>query len=360
MASENFAVFVQNCQGTYALDATVLLPVIIVNTGNGPSTQNATLAQIANAGSYVTSANLPSFSYAPLATLSSYVTSATLANFSYAPLATLSSYVTIATLTSYSYAPLASVRTLLTQATTYYMSPSGSDGNNGTSVGAPWASFSHAFSIICNTIDFGGQTVTLQLANGTYTTGASLTSPWVGGGALVITGNSSSATYVQIATTTSICFSNTAVLPGTVTIQNLTVSSSSSAGICNYGAGTIKFNNIAFGAFNSGNMHLLCYGPGAVIVAGGNYSIKGAAGCHVDCQYNGVVLIAGVTVTIAAGSWNFASGFIFAQGPSLVVTSGTTWSGSANVTGQKYSVTFGSILLTGGTSGSLPGGTGGS
>src|SRR5437868_5657874 len=47
-------------------------------------------------------------------------------------------------------------------ASTYYISPSGADGNAGTSTSAPWKTFGHAIPLL-NAGD------TLYLLNGTYT-----------------------------------------------------------------------------------------------------------------------------------------------------------------------------------------------
>ena len=51
-------------------------------------------------------------------------------------------------------------------ATTYYISPSGSDSNNGTGTGTPWRTFTKAFSVATC-----GDTLTLR--NGTYGDGNS-------------------------------------------------------------------------------------------------------------------------------------------------------------------------------------------
>jgi hypothetical protein len=84
------------------------------------------------------------------------------------------------------------LRQILTGNTTYYLSPSGNDSNNGTSSGTPWLTCAHAAQFFKDNLDFNGFQVTLQLALGspgsptTYTS-TSLTNcvfdgPLLGGG----------------------------------------------------------------------------------------------------------------------------------------------------------------------------------
>ena len=54
-------------------------------------------------------------------------------------------------------------------ATTYYISPTGNNNNNGLSTGAPWLTFAHAFANMAN----GGCGHTLNLMNGVYGDGTS-------------------------------------------------------------------------------------------------------------------------------------------------------------------------------------------
>jgi hypothetical protein len=65
-------------------------------------------------------------------------------------------------------------RQLLTQATTFYVSPSGSDTLGDGSAARPWQTLQYAGSWVMSNCDFGGQKVTIQLAHGTYTAGVEL------------------------------------------------------------------------------------------------------------------------------------------------------------------------------------------
>jgi hypothetical protein len=67
-------------------------------------------------------------------------------------------------------------RTALTGPKTYHIAPppTGSDTTGDGSAATPWATPQYAIDQIQATIDFGGQTVTVSMANGTYTGGLSI------------------------------------------------------------------------------------------------------------------------------------------------------------------------------------------
>lgn len=92
-------------------------------------------------------------------------------------------------------------RTILTTPTTFYVSTAGSDVTGVGSLANPWFSRSHAYNTLQSKYDLGGQTVTVQLANGVYTDSLQATGPLVGqngAGGLIFTGNTADATQVVI------------------------------------------------------------------------------------------------------------------------------------------------------------------
>ena len=76
-------------------------------------------------------------------------------------------------------------RELLTSARTYYVSTSGSDSNDGLTVGNPFLTIQKAIDV-ANGIDSGGFNVIIQLANGTYSLSSSVTLKQVSGNPTVI------------------------------------------------------------------------------------------------------------------------------------------------------------------------------
>ena len=71
-------------------------------------------------------------------------------------------------------------RTLLTATTNFYVATTGSDSNNGRS-STPWLTINHALNYVQQNYDLGGQTVNINVADGTYTTVVTLAGPFVGG-----------------------------------------------------------------------------------------------------------------------------------------------------------------------------------
>ena len=94
-------------------------------------------------------------------------------------------------------------RFLVTYPITFYIDPAGSDQNPCTQE-SPCATAQNVYSNIINSFDMGGQTVTIQFADGTYNSGVtsasgsgiiSAASP-VGGGTIIFQGNISDNTKV--------------------------------------------------------------------------------------------------------------------------------------------------------------------
>lgn len=96
------------------------------------------------------------------------------------------------------------VRTLLTANTNFYVDPTGSDSNSGTS-SSPWLTIQHAIDVLASDYDLNGKCAIINLADGTYA-GAVITSGLNSGGIATdpvyyninIVGNLSDATKVTI------------------------------------------------------------------------------------------------------------------------------------------------------------------
>ena len=194
-------------------------------------------------------------------------------------------------------------------------------------------------------MDLAGYTVTIQIADGTYTAGLSIASPWTGGGRVTVQGNGSTPANVVINCASSSCMIVTAVLPGILHIKDMKLVSSGggSTGIEHAGAGTLNFSNIDFGA--CGSWHMSCSRSGAFVDAVGDYAISGGAAGHVLAMMFGVVRLNGATVTLT-GTPAFGVAFVYLSRAGLLSAEVMTFVGSA--TGARYSVDSGSIIYTGG------------
>ncbi len=82
---------------------------------------------------------------------------------------------------------------------TYYVRTDGSDSNDGLSNSASGAflTIQKAINVIA-ALDISTFNVTIQLADGTYSAGASVGSPWVGSGTVTLTGNSGTPANVVL------------------------------------------------------------------------------------------------------------------------------------------------------------------
>jgi hypothetical protein len=254
------------------------------------------------------------------------------------------------------------LRTVLSAPATYYVRTDGSDSNTGltdTAAGA-FLTIQHAYDVITGTIDLGGQTITIQVRDGTYTGQTQFAQPWAGGGSIIISGNAvtPSNVIISISAAGQYGFINTCTLPGSLTIKNMKITTSGSAIDCirNVAPGEMSFANIIFGA--CANAHLVSAMDGAIIKAVGDYSITGNAVIHGYCQGCANLLISAVTVTLS-GTPAFSAAFVFAERLSLIDGSLSTFSGAA--TGTRYNANANSVINTGGGGATyFPGNVGGS
>jgi hypothetical protein len=224
------------------------------------------------------------------------------------------------------------IRQLLAGPVTYFVSPTGSDSNNGLTSGTPFLTIQHAYNVIAGTLDFGGQTVTIQLADGTYTAGLSISSAWAGGGALVLNGDATTPDNVVLSTSNYGIFNNSVNLPGPVTVQHMKITTTANDCIRNQGSGQINFNDIDFGA--SAGMHVAATSIGASCVATGNCRITGAPAGTVAfyAQSQAQVFIRGFKWTLGPARLTWSAGFAFATQASLIAANTVTFVGSQTVT----------------------------
>jgi hypothetical protein len=243
-------------------------------------------------------------------------------------------------------------RTLLSGNTTYYVAASGSDSAAGT-VGAPWQTIQHAVNVILSTIDLGGFTATISVANGTYTAGLSLSEPFTGGGNVILQGNTGSPSSCIISRTSAdaIAVTNSSLSVEGFKLQTTTAGN----GLVAYEEGTVYIA----GGMNFG----VCAGAqisaqnGGVVRSLSSYSISGNATAHVYFTTGGLFNQQTGTVTLS-GTPNFTTAFAFGTGGGQAVIQGVRFSGSA--TGLEFNLQANAVINTLGAGASyLPGGTSG-
>lgn len=249
-------------------------------------------------------------------------------------------------------------RLRLASAASIFLSASGSDSNTGFASGSPLLTISHALSVIANGWDIAGNSATLQLADGTYTTGTSFDLGVIGAdlAGLVINGNAvtPSNVLISVSGTNALYFARAMQ----ITLQNMKLQTSSGNWACivaDQGATVALGAGMQFGTCSGVHMSGL---NGGRILANGNYTINGNALAHLAADYGAFISITGRTITLS-GTPAFSSAFATAADCSTMNLSSNTFSGAA--TGARYLAQTNAVINTGGGGASyLPGNSAGS
>jgi hypothetical protein len=244
------------------------------------------------------------------------------------------------------------IREVLTAVRTYYVRTDGNDANTGlaNTAGGAFLTIQKAVDTI-SLLDINAKTVTIQVADGTYT-GAVTLKNCVGfavAGNLVIQGNSGTPANVVISMAGN-CFTADG-LNVIWDIKDMKILSSAGNCIFSTNNSVVRFTNLNFGA---SVIHI--HGRyGGKVLATGNFTISGSATFHAFAGWGGgVVDVVGFTVTLT-GTPAFTN-FAYATSVSMIRYSGNTFSGSA--TGSRYYVEANAVIHTVGAT--LPGNSAGS
>lgn len=250
------------------------------------------------------------------------------------------------------------VRERLSANRTYYVRTDGSDSNDGlaNSSGGAFLTLQHAVNVVLG-LDLSVYDVTIQVADGTYTAGITITAAFTGSGNVNIIGNSTTPANCVISVTSAHCFNVSGggkLFVGGFKLQTTT------AGSCilvsGSGSSVRLSSSMDFGA--CAGAHISVDAQAAFVGSGIDYTISGGAVWHWFSSANGPALLTSQSQTITlTGTPNFSGQFFRADGGYSVVNA-ITFSGSA--TGQRYYVQYNGIIqtyLSGGTY--LPGDVGG-
>jgi hypothetical protein len=242
--------------------------------------------------------------------------------------------------------PEATVNTL-TENRTYYVRTDGSDGTSGlvnTSAGA-FRTLQKALDTYA-ALDLAGFYVTIQLGDGTHTSGGILRATPVGATSalpLRIEGNSASPASCIISTTSSDCLK---VENGALAYINgveLRTTSSGSGLECPNNGRIVWGTSMRFGA--CANYHMQATN-GGILISSGGYTVSGNAQAHQHCTTNGYILVQSGTVTLS-GVPAFSAYYIGINGAYVQYASTVAFSGTA--TGARWLVHDNAILYTGAT-----------
>lgn len=234
---------------------------------------------------------------------------------------------------------------------TFYVRADGSDRNNGlvNSADGAFATLQKAADV-ARGLDFNGFMVTIQIGDGTYTSGVMLDLP-LSSGSLVFQGNCDAPDKVLISVAGVNAFQ--AIGGATFTVKDLKIQSTR-GGNALYASrqGTIYFSNIDFGACASPHIYADRLG---FVQCEGNYTISGGADAHLLIALQGGARISGVTVT-TSGTPAFSTAFAAVSFLGCAQLTGNTYGGTG-ATGKCYDVQFNGVLQLNGAK--LPGGANG-
>lgn len=219
-------------------------------------------------------------------------------------------------------------RIRLSSPTTFYVSTSGSDSNNGLSPSTPWATFGHAMAVLTGQYDFGGQAVTLQAVAGhaNFTTPLFI-SPWTGGGSLTYDGGGG-----QIHVTNANAITTVGLVPGRFTFQNVDLQTTSfGSALAHVVPGQVSIGTgVVFSGCPTNSPMIAISNSGAELVDSGNYSVTGSAQFFIVARSSPSALLGGLITLTGALTFNGAfcyctlGGSVFFAGPKPVVSGSVT------------------------------------
>lgn len=226
----------------------------------------------------------------------------------------------------------------------FYVSPSGSDANDGLSARTAFLTLQKAWNALCR-LDLATFTGTINVADGAYAAGIASAAMPVGGSAIYIVGNTTTPTAVTI-TSALECFrlDGTAACPVYIRGFSLATTGVSKAGINIGGRATVTTTYInCAGMSGGGNSGFYNVGrQGSRIVVSTGQTISGDIPCYASAA-GGVIQFYNTAITLTAViavSWNF----VVATYLGTILAAGVTFQGSA--TGRRYIVTLNSLILT--------------
>jgi hypothetical protein len=238
------------------------------------------------------------------------------------------------------------VRIKLTAPTNFYVRTDGSDSNTGlaNTAGSAWLTLQHAYDTLCSDYDFGGQTALVNVADGTYSAGVTMSSTWTGGGSIQFLGNQITPANCFISASGHGFLNNAIIQGGPVIVAGFKINTGGAGGtyaVGNTGWGLIAASSMEFAGSYS---NLAALSNGAQISIGGNYTVSGNSTFHDLCLAGGYIIDGnGGTVTIS-GSPTITF-WAYCRDTSFIAVS-NTYSGSPSAGTQKFNISDVSMINT--------------
>jgi hypothetical protein len=282
------------------------------------------------------------------------------------------STITSSSITPYSLAPyvptkLPLQRMKLQANLNVYVATTGSDtANSGLSASSPFLTLQNAWNYIIANLDLNGFVVTVNVANGTYSSGLLAIGSPVGAtqNGVTFVGNSGSPSSVIISTSNRHAIKaglNTSISVGgmTVTATGTDPDGQLACGIMSQGFSNVTISAPMVFGLCAGN-HMLALNLSKIFASGVNYSVTGnAAQSHWQASLGSQINVQSCTITLTSSPL-VSQGWAQATMNSNLTLTSLTFSGSANAAVVRYTVTTNSVVNTGtGSATYLPGGVAG-
>lgn len=226
---------------------------------------------------------------------------------------------------------------------TYYVRTDGSDSNTGlaNTSGGAWLTLQKAVAVITQTIDLNGFSITVNVADGTYTGGLKL-QPFIGApGEVFFTGNTGTPANCIISTTSKSAVIGQHGGSCRYTLAGFEYRTTTSGyGVAAYDYGQLFINEARFGACAEAHLYA---GPQGRIEHHANYTISGDSPYHWYADQGGFIYGKNLTVT-ASGTRNFSQRFAYADSGGKIYTFGNTYSGT--FTGRRFECAVGAVINT--------------
>lgn len=197
----------------------------------------------------------------------------------------------------------------------------GSDANSGT-LGLPWLTLQKAADFL-TTLDFGGQQVTIQVQNGTYS-GVNFYGPYEGQGVLpvLVKGNLATPTAVAVngVSRNALGFNGAAYWEisgfSVSATGNDSILGTPASGVAAVGFADVGTNNKIVGAMDYRAATVQLYCANGILTMGGTDTVNGNANSFIECYADGTVYHAVSSSTFygartyTSGVLNCANGYI--------------------------------------------------
>ncbi len=238
--------------------------------------------------------------------------------------------------------PNTSAREFLTTARTYYVRTDGNDANDGRgdSPSQAFATIQRAIDIVFGTLDVGGNDVTIQVANGTYSEALQVYSPQVGAGRIILSGDTNTPSNVTISSGGVAIY-----VKGKGTrlfVRGIKVTSAGLAGWYADAGGVIESDGKnEVGAVNGGH-HIVSDATSVIRIVHEMVISGGCPGAHLTASNLGFLYTQSASWTISGSP---TVGFFANAGTGGVIyTFSNAFSGVIN--GQRYIASLNGVIQT--------------